>query len=328
MAKFKVLLTEPIHSQSMEFLKKNDTEIVFPLGIKPEQICGSVGDVDAIIVRGPVVRLDAKIMDHAPQLKVIGRTGVGVDNVDVSGATNRGIFVVYTPKGPVEAVAEYVAMALVALPRRILQADTAVRSGDWNFRNRERGPELLGKILGIVGFGRIGRRISEICSLGFRMRVMYSDPVPASVEEEKRLNAPKVHLDELISNSDFISITLPLLDSTYHLIGERELNMMQPHAYLINCSRGAVIDEPALINALQSRRIAGAVIDVFENEPVSGNNPLLKLDNVLLSPHCAGLSIESDQKISMVVVDIIRVLNGQKPEFPVNAPQMPRQPVL
>lgn len=327
MARFNVLIFEPIHQKGLDHLAENGAEIVYASGFSPDQIRASVGNVDAIIARAQGY-IDGAAMDAAPRLKVIGRHGIGVDNIDIPAATERGIFVVNTPTAPVEAVAEYVAMVLVALPRHVVGADRAVRSLDWDFRNRQHGPELQGKTLGIVGFGRIGRRIAEICSLGFGMNVVYSDVLTASPDEEARLGVARVAFDQLVSMSDFITLNVPLLKETHHLFNARTFDRMQSHAYLINCSRGPVVEESALVEALRNGRIAGAVIDVFEEEPVGPDNPLLKLDNVLLSPHCSGHSTESAQNLSMVAADVIRILNGRKPEFPVNNPAEPRQQVL
>ena len=326
MADFKVLLFEPVHQKGLDHLSQHGAEIAYAEGFTPEQIQASVTDVDAILARAQG-SIDGPAMDKAPRLKVIGRHGIGVDNIVVDAATERGIFVVNTPQAPAEAVAEYVAGALVLFPRKMIEAERAVRKGDWGFRNQAHGPELQGRTLGIVGFGRIGRRIAEICGLGFGMRILYSDAFPAPPEEETRLSAERVELEALLASSDFITLNVPLLDSTHHLINEATLNKMQPHAVLVNCSRGPVIDEPALVEALQTNKIAGAIIDVYEKEPVDPSNPLLTLDNVLVTPHCSGHSLESAQNMSMVAADIIRVLQGQKPECLVNDPQNPRQPL-
>ena len=326
-AKFKVLLFEPIHQVGLDYLAQNEAEVTYAAGFEPDQIVAAVGDVDAIIARAQGY-IDGTVMDNAPRLKVVGRHGIGVDNIDVPAATDRGVFVLNTPGAPVEAVAEYIAMGMVAFTRHVVQSDHATRNGDWAYRNQSHGPELLGKTLGIVGFGRIGRRTAEICGLGFGMKILYADAISADPEEEKRLNARQVDLDELLATSDFISLNVPLLDSTHHLIDATAFSKMQPHACLVNCSRGPVIQENALIEALESQKIAGAVIDVYEQEPISPDNPLLKLKNVLLSPHCSGHSVEAAQKMSMVAEDILRVLNGQKPHNPVNHPADPRQPVV
>ena len=326
MTKHKVLLFEPIHQCGLDHLSENKCDITWASGFEPHQILESIADVDAILARAQGT-ITGAIMDGAPKLKVIGRHGIGVDNIDVPAATERGIHVVNTPQAPAEAVAEFVVMAILALPRRIIQADKATRTGDWGVRNKVHAPEVLGKTLGIVGFGRIGRRIAEICALGFGMTVLYTDAIAAPPDEEKRLRARRVELGELLSGADYISLNVPLLDSTHHLIGKDAFARMKPHAIVVNCSRGPVIDEKALVEALKNGRIAGAAIDVFEREPVSPDNPLLALDNVLLSPHYSGHSQESTQKMAMVAADIVRVLNGHKPECPVNQPPHPRQPI-
>ncbi len=327
MADHKVLLFEEVHQKGLDHLTRNGSEIVYAEGFEPEQIIAAVHDVDAILARAQGY-IDGPVMDAAPKLKVVGRHGIGVDNVDVDAATERGIFVVNTPMAPAESVAEFVTMGMIALPRRIVQADRATRELDWGFRNRVHAPELLGKTLGIVGFGRIGRRIAEICGLGFRMNIVYTDAFPADEAEERRLSAKRVSLDELLAASDFISLNVPLLESTHHLIDTAALSKMKPSAILINCSRGPVVDEAALADALKNGGIAGAVIDVYEQEPAVAANPLLKLDNVLLTPHCSGHSAESAENMSMVASDIIKVLQGLRPAYAVNNPQNPRQAVL
>lgn len=324
MRKYKVLMFEPMHEAGVNHLKAHDAEVVTAPDTDEATIAKWAADADGIIARARGY-FDGRVMDAAPRLRVIGRHGAGVDNIDVPAATERGIQVVNTPHAPSEAVAEYVAMALVAVTKRPLDADRCTRACDWAFRNRHVGPELLGKTLGIVGFGKIGRRIAEICGCGFRMRVLYADAFRAPEAEEKRLGATQVPLDRLLSEADFISLNVPLLAETRHMIDTREFGLMKPTAYLINAARGPVVAEAALVEALKSGRIAGAAIDVFEEEPVTPDNPLLKLDNVLLSPHNAGHSIEAAQNMSMVAADVIRVLNGETPEFPVNRPERPRK---
>jgi D-3-phosphoglycerate dehydrogenase / 2-oxoglutarate reductase len=325
-ADYKVLLFEPVHQKGLDHLAQNGCEVVYAEGFEPAQILEAVQDVDGILARAQGY-IDGPVMDAGPRLKVVGRHGIGVDNVDVPAATERGVFVVNTPMAPGESVAEFVAMSMMALPRRIVQADRATRELDWGFRNRVHAPELLGKTLGIVGFGRIGRRIAEICGLGFRMKIIYADAYPADAAEEARLSATRVEMDELLTQSDFITLNVPLLDSTHHLIDAAALASMKSSAILVNCARGPVVDENALADALNNDVIAGAVIDVFEEEPAVSTNPLLTLDNVLLTPHCSGNSAESAENMSMVATDIVKVLKGTRPEFPVNEPPTPRQTV-
>lgn len=326
MADHKILLFEPVHQKGLDHLTKNGATIAYAEGFDPDSIKRAVPNVDGILARAQG-QIDGPVMDAAPNLKVVGRHGIGVDNVDVDAATERGIFVVNTPTAPAESVAEFVVMGMIALPRRIVQADKATRALHWGFRNEVQAPELMGKTLGIVGFGRIGRRIAEICSLGFRMNVIYADAFLAPPEEEQRLQVARTDLNDLLSQSDFVTLNVPLLDSTHHLIDADAFGRMKTGAYLVNCSRGPVVAEAALVEALGSQQIAGAVIDVFETEPVEAGNPLLKMDNVLLTPHCSGHSLESAENMSMVAADIIRVLSGERPEFAVNDPVNSRIPV-
>jgi phosphoglycerate dehydrogenase-like enzyme len=182
------------------------------------------------------------------------------------------------------------------------------------------GHELCGKQLGIIGFGKIGRHLAQICRLGFGMEVVYHDQIRFP-DEEQRLGVSWVALDQLLRTSDAISLHIPLSPATHHLIGRRELALMKQSALFLNASRGSVVDEEALVDALTSKRIAGAGLDVFEVEPLPPHHPLMTLEHVILTPHIAGHSRESAVKLSMVAADVIRVLNGEEPEFPVNHPR-------
>ena len=323
MAKYRILMFEPMDEVGLNYLKDHDAEVVIAPDASESTIIQWAVDADGIIARGKGY-YNEKVMCAGSMLKVIGRHGAGVDNVDVVAATAHGIYVVNAPHAPLESVAEYVAMALVAVSKLPHEADRAARSGDWEFRNRVKGPELIGKTLGIVGFGRIGRRIAEICGCGFRMKILYTDAIRAPEGLETQVGAVQVPLERLLTESDFVSLNVPLLPETRHMIGTREFALMKPTSYLVNAARGPVIDEPAMVEVLKNRRIAGAAIDVYEEEPPNPENPLLKLDNVLLSPHNAGHSIEGFQKMSMVAADVIRVLNGEAPEHPVNRPENSR----
>lgn len=318
MARFKVLVTEPVHPAGIEHLRERDVEVAVAPTSSQETLLGLVGDVDGILLRARG-RVNAELMDRAPELKVVGRHGVGVDNIDIPEATRRGIWVVNTPRAPMEPVAEHTIALMLALTRRIVEADRAARKGDWEFRGQFHGPELRGKTLGVVGFGGIGSRLSEIAALGLGMKVLYHDQV-RNEDAEKRLRAEPVSLDDLLTRADFVSLNVPLLEETHHLIGEPQLRRMKRTAFLLNTSRGPVVDEPALVRALRERWIAGAGIDVYETEPAGPDNPLFELDNVVVTPHMAGHGQESLIAMSMVAADILRVLEGKEPEFPVNRP--------
>jgi len=215
-----------------------------------------------------------------------------------------------------ESVAEHCVGMMIVLAKHMRKADIAVRSGDWNARNRLIGAELLGKTLGVVGFGRIGQRVAEICRQAFFMDIIYYD-VTAYPEAEKKLDAKKLLLSELLEKSDFVSVHAPLLPATKGLIGEPEIKKMKPHAFLINTSRGPLIDESALIRALREKWIAGAGLDVYDPEPPFAENPLFNMDNVIVSPHMAAHTDEAMLRMAMVADDVIAVIEGKKPKNPV-----------
>lgn len=317
MTKPVVLLFGQIHEDAIALLKEK-AEIRMARNLAESSLVAEVADVEGIIVRaeGAVTR---RIIENAPHLKVVGRHGVGVDNVDVEAATEHGVYVVNTPWAPVEPVAEHVLGMMIALSKNILRTDKALRQGHWEARHKYIGQTLFGKTLGIVGFGRIGQRVAEVCA-PFKMTVLYYDLVEQK-EAEERLGAQRVSLEELLRRADYVSLNTPLTPATRHLIGRRELALMKPTAYLINTARGPVLDESALIEALREGSIAGAGLDVYEQEPAPPDNPLFAMPNVVLTPHMASHTKEAMREMSMVVKDIIAVLEGREPEYPVNRPK-------
>jgi D-3-phosphoglycerate dehydrogenase len=309
-----VLLLGEIHEDAMALLREK-AEIRFATSLEEEDLIAQVGDVEGIVVRaeGDVNR---RVLENAPRLKVVGRHGVGVDNIDLGAASERGIYVVNTPQAPVEPVAEHALGLILILSKRILRSDEAFRQGRWDARFEYIGRSLRGKTLGIVGFGNIGKRLAELCQ-PFYMTILYHD-ILEQEEEAGRLRARWVELDELLRWADYVSLHTPLLPATYHLIGERELSLMKPTAYLINTARGAVVDEAALLTALREGKIAGAGLDVFEQEPTPADNPLFALPNVVVTPHMASHTNEALRNMAMVVEDVIAVLEGREPENWVN----------
>jgi D-3-phosphoglycerate dehydrogenase / 2-oxoglutarate reductase len=316
-AKFKVLLVEDIDHRAVAMLSAV-ADVSVASGFDPETLLRETRDKHGMIFRaqGEATR---KLMEACPSLKVIARHGVGVDNIDIPAATDLGIQVLNTPLANNESVAEQTMGMLLGLSKRIFQADRALRRGDWKARFALTGLEVKGKTLGIVGTGRVGSRLAEMAHHGFGMNILYRDVIQ-SEKLETELGARRMELDELLAQSDYVSLHVPLLPSTQHLIGKRELALMKPTAYLLNLSRGPVVDEAALVEALQNHTIGGAGLDVYEVEPVLPNNPLLKLDNVVLSPHMASLTSEAVFAMAMVVKDVMAVLESRAPEFPVNHP--------
>jgi len=318
MAKPVVLLYEPIHKDALAILAKK-AEVRLADSFDEDDLIQAVTDVDGIIIRanGKVSR---RLMEAAPRLKVVGRHGVGVEAIDRQAAADLGIVVVNTPKATTESVAEQCLGMMIVLAKRILQADKALRTGDWQARYRLIGDELRGKTLGIVGFGRIGQRVANLCHTALAMPVLYHDAV-AYPEAEASLDARRVPLDELLETADFVSLHVPLLPETHGLIGDDELRRMKPSAYLINTSRGPVVDQAALAQALREGWIAGAGLDVFDPEPLPPDSPLLELNNVVMTPHMAAHTDEALLCMAMVVSDVLAVIEGRAPEHPVLLPE-------
>lgn len=318
MKKYKVLLYEDIHEEGKAILK-DKTDLFFTKNLEESYLIQQAKEIDGIIVRanGKVTR---KMMEAAPKLKVIGRHGVGVENIDLEAATERGIWVVNTPDANDISVAEHFFGVALMLSKMLKKGDLALREGRWEARYQYIGKELHGKTLGILGFGRIGKAVGRIGHNGFNMRVLYYDTVKYE-GIEKEIKAEQVGLEETLSQSDFISINLPMVPATKGLIGEKNFNLMKPTAYIINLARGPIWDEKALYKILKEGRIAGAASDVFEVEPAAKDHPLLQLENFIGTPHSAAHTEEALKRMSLVTVDILRVLEGKEPVYPVNQPK-------
>ncbi|MFC1717641.1 hydroxyacid dehydrogenase [Candidatus Poribacteria bacterium] len=315
MGKPKVLLYESMHQKGLDYLSDH-AEIVWASGYDEETLCREAAAVEGIIIRANG-EATAKIMDSAPLLKIIGRHGVGVDNIDIPAATERGIYVVNTPGINNEAVAEHAVGLMMTLSKRILGGDHAIRNGNWDFRYGIYGQEMMGRTLGVIGLGNIGYRVAEICHLAFSMKILYHDEI-LKPEAEHSLSAEKVELAELLRSADYVSLHVPSLPETFHLIDGGRIGLMKESAFLINTSRGPVVDTAALLAALKDERIAGAGLDVYEEEPLPQDSELLKLTNTVLTPHMASHTEEAMMAMSMVAEDIVRVIQGEAPKHPVN----------
>jgi phosphoglycerate dehydrogenase-like enzyme len=275
----------------------------------------SLPGADAAIMSRTIV--DDAFLDHAgPQLRLVIRHGIGYNTVDVPACTRRGILAANTPDAPTESTAEQAVGLLLAVAKRIVLSDRTLRANDpWTLADL-RGTELLGRVLGVVGYGRIGRRVTEICVAGLRMRAIVFDPLlPASTVLPPGVTAA-TSLDELLPQVDALTLHTPLIPATYRLIGARELRLMRPGSYLINVSRGPVVDEPALIQALLDGHLAGAGLDVFDPEPPHPENPLLHMPNVVVTPHVASNTDMGTWRMSQSVVDqVLQLLAGERPAF-------------
>jgi len=278
-------------------------------------------------------KVTGPVMDASPNLKGIVVWGVGYDHIDVKAASERGIYVANTRGSNAESVAEHVFGLILCLSRKIHRLDDFVRAGKWATREESGMPpelvaqDLYRKTIGIIGLGAIGSRVARIAR-GFNMRILAYDPYIPS-EKAREIGAELVDLEKLLRESDFVTLHVTLTEETRGMISTKELNLMKPTAYLINASRGPVVDEDALIKALEEKKIAGAGLDVFTEEPISLDNPLLKFDNVIVTPHCAGNSKEALKATALMVSEeVIRILNDQVPKNLVNRSQLMKKGYL
>ncbi len=310
----KVLLYEEMHPTGTNLLAEC-CRVEYARSFAEPDLAEQAKDADAIVLRAAGAVTKA-VIDRAEKLKVIGRHGVGLDTIDVKYAKEKGIRVVYTPFANTESVAEhFVALALM-LAKKVRTADIALRNAYWQARYEMIGNELRNKTLGVMGFGRIGRRTAAICRAGFNMQILYYDVVPFP-ETEFELEARRVSAERLFAESDFISINMPLIPATQGIVNRDLIFRMKPTAYLINMARGPLWNEADVTAALTENRIAGAGSDVFEVEPIKPDNPLLTLDNFVGTPHMSAHTDEALERMSLVAKDVIAVLEGREPECPV-----------
>ena len=281
------------------------------------EVLRRVADKDGLICL-LTEKIDDELLAAAPRLRIVANIAVGFDNIDVDACTRRNVAASNTPGVLDETTADFAWTLLMAAARRLIEGDALARSGEWRGWNLDQlcGADVWGKTLGLLGFGRIGRAVARRAS-GFSMRVIYNDAVRAPVELENELRAEYMERDAVLAQADFISVHVPLLPATRGFIGPRELALMKPTAFLINTSRGPVVQEAALIAALEQRKIAGAALDVFEREPQIGHG--LLRPNVVLAPHLASASLETRTRMAMMAVDnTIAFFEGRRPPNLVN----------
>lgn len=314
-----VLLPQPIEVEAVTFLEKEKCKIVVAPDPKPETVLPLIKSANGLILRTGL-KITHELVTQADNLLVISRTGGGLDNVDVEAATEREIIVTSNLGVNTSSVVEHAMSLMLALSKKLPVMDKSVRSENFAIRYQNLSRDLREKTLGLVGFGRIGSELGHICHRMFDMTILAYDPyVSAELKEMNKSWVDFVHKDELFEKSDIISIHAPLTDETYHTVGENELSRMKPDAMLINTSRGMVIDESALTKALTEGKIAGAGLDVFSKEPVATNNPLLRLENVILTPHTAALTRECVIRMATGAAKcVIDVFNGREPPFVAN----------
>ncbi|MCX8187270.1 MAG: glyoxylate reductase [Nitrososphaeria archaeon] len=313
----KVLVTRRIPETGIRILKEH-CEIRYRDALEPmgrEELLKEIRDVDALYCTLSE-KVDRGVIDAGKNLRVVATMSVGVDHIDVDYATSRGIFVVYTPGVLTETTADFAWALLMAAARRVVEGDRLIRAGGWRFSwapTMMLGYDVHGKVLGIIGFGRIGQAVAKRAK-GFDMKVLYYD-IERREDLEKKLGVEYRPMDEILREADFITLHIPLTPQTERLIGERELRMMKKTAILINTSRGKVIDQEALIRALKMGWIAAAGLDVFDEEPLPTDSPLINLENVVLTPHIASASYETRSKMAEYAASgLISILKGEVPD--------------
>ncbi len=301
---FKILVADPISDSGINvFTSHNGT---FALEVKtkqtPEDLKKSVQDVDAIIVRSET-QITADILAAAKKVRIVGRAGVGVDNIDVAAASRQGVIVVNVPGGNTISAAEHTVAMLLALSRNIPQANESLKQGEWK-RSKFTGTEVLGKTLGLIGLGRIGKEVAKRCQ-SFGMQVIGYDPY-ATEEYVKYLNIKLATLEEIYAQADYISVHVPLNDATRGLFNTQTLAKLKPGVRLINCARGGIINEKELAEAIQKGQVKGAALDVYETEPPAKDNPLFAVSNVIVTPHLGASTEEAQVKVAQELAETLR----------------------
>lgn len=305
-----ILLNCHIHEEGLALLKA-EAEVLGPLSKDQALSLEHKSGIQAIIVG---FAQSGETMDLFPNLRVLGRPGIGVDNVDIPAATQRGICVINTPDAPTESTAEHAVALIMNLAARVFEDDRGLRQGNWRMRKRMRGTELKGKTLGVIGLGRIGSRVAEICKSGLEMRVLAYDPYADPAKAERLGVELKEDLMQVMSKADSLTIHVPHTPETRGMINAAALAAMKPTAYLINCARGPVVDERALIEALQKGIIAGAGIDVYDPEPPAMDSPLFSLPNTICTPHTGSFTEDGVRAMSIGVAEgVLAVLRGERP---------------
>jgi D-3-phosphoglycerate dehydrogenase len=323
---YKILFSEKIHSKGMDILRA-EAEITVADNTNKDTLVAAIKDMDAIIIRS--TKMYNEVIDASNKLRVIGRHGIGIDNIDVDYATSKKIAVLNTPFANINSVAEHVIALMLALSKNLLIADKAMREGKMSIEGKSLpglcqsmglgGIDLSNRTLGIAGFGKIGSMTAQKCIKAFDMQVVVYDP-PAY----KKIELPEgvrwaETLDEMLSNSDYVSINVPLLPSTKNMFGEAQFKTMKSSAYIVNCARGGIIDEDALYRALKEKWIAGAALDVFAQEPPRKDLPLFELDNLIVTPHAAAMTEESLERMSVEIAQgVLKILAGEIPHNLVN----------
>jgi D-3-phosphoglycerate dehydrogenase len=321
MVPHKILIAEPVAAPAVELLSGAHETAVRPGLPRAELLDLLANGWDALVVRSQT-RIDAELLSAAaPRLSVVGVASVGIDRIDVAAATRAGVMVVNAPTGNTIAAAEHTMALMLALHRRVPEADRSVRNGEWE-RGRFTGHELRGKTLGIVGLGKIGKAVARR-AIGFEMRVLATDPY-LTEEQVSEAGGKLVGLAELLHRSDVITVHTPLTAQTRHLLGRGQLEATKPGAFVLNVARGGIVDEQALADALASGHLGGAAVDVYSSEPMAAHNPLRSAPNVVLTPHLGASTTEAQDRVGLEMAEqLLMALSGVTPPYAVNAPAVP-----
>jgi D-3-phosphoglycerate dehydrogenase len=299
MSDIKILVADDLSKAAVELMTKAGLSVDVKVGLPPAQLAEIIGGYHGLAVRS-ATKVTADILAKATSLKIIGRAGVGVDNIDVKAATEKKVLVINTPSGNAIAAGELAIAYIFALARKVPQASASTKKGEWE-KKKWMGVEVTGKTLGVVGFGNIGRQVAER-GVGLKMKVLAYDPVlPAGATPPPGVTFAS--FDEIVTQSDFVTLHIPALPETKNLFGAATFAKMKKGAYLINCARGGIVDETALYETLKAGHLGGAALDVFEKEPC-GMLPLFELENVLASPHIGASTKEAQEKVAVELAEV------------------------
>ncbi len=315
---YNVLIPQDVAQPGKDYLRERGYQIKMGSGVTADAIAADVVDCDAILAR--TASFPAKVFEAGRKLKVISRHGVGVDNIDVAKATELGVWVTFAPESNANTVAEHAIGCILTLARNFIRLDRETRAGNWGIRDKLLGADLAGKVLGIVGMGKIGRRVAQKASRGLDMQVVGYDPF-LKAEQMTEFAAPAASMEDVFRSADFVSVHIPGGAATKGIVDGKLFALMKKTAFFINASRGDVVAETDLVEALRAGTIAGAAIDVYEKEPPQRDNPLMGMDNVLLTPHNASQTRECMIRMALHAAQgIDEVLSGKRPTWPVNDP--------
>jgi len=314
----KILITDPLAKEGADNLREEGFEVSEQIGMNEEKLVNIISNYVALIVRSGT-KVTERVINAGSNLKIIGRAGTGVDNVNVNAATRRGIIVMNTPDGNTISVAEHTISMMLALSRNIPQAHLSLQKGQWN-RGEFMGTQVYGKTLGIIGLGRIGSEVAKRAK-GLGMKVIAYDPfIPQ--ERAQKLKVDLCELKELLPKVDYLTVHTPLTPETKNLIGEKEIKLMKKNVRIINCARGGIIEENSLYQALKEGRVRGAALDVFENGKPFGS-PLMELDSVIFTPHLGASTEEAQKKVAVdIACQIVDALKWNKVRNAVNVPPL------